>query len=156
MRGKERIEGYLREKGVRFEIHHHPLAYTAQRVAQSEHLPGRMVSKVVAAFADERMVLLAVPAPSYVDLAKATLALKAKEIRLATEDEVTVVFSDCDVGAMSPLGHLYNVPVYLDSALSEQERIVFNAGTHTDTISMTLEDYVRVANPVVADIARRS
>lgn len=66
------------------------------------------------------------------------------------------MFSDCDVGAMSPLGHLYNVPVYFDSALAEQERIVFNAGTHTDAISMTIEDHVRAANPIVADIARRS
>lgn len=152
---KERLEAYLREQRVPFEVQHHPIAYTAQAVAQSEHVPGRLVCKVVIALADGKMVMLALPAPLRVDLAKAAAALGAKEVRLAREDEFAAAFPDCEVGAMPPFGHFYNMPVYVDHALAEDDRIIFQACTHTDTISMAYADYARLANPKVVDIASR-
>lgn len=153
---KEKIEAYLRENGVAYELHHHPPAYTSQRVAQSEHIPGKFVAKVVVVFADDRMALLALPAPLHVDLKKAASVLGAKEVRLAAEDEFAGHFPDCDVGAVPPLGNLYGLPLYVDSALAQDERIVFDAGTHTDAISVTYEDFARLAKPEVADFAVRS
>lgn len=152
---KEKLEAYLREHKVAFEVQHHPVAYTAQAVAQSEHVPGKMVCKVVMAVADGKMVMLALPAPLRVDLAKTASALGAKEVRLAHEDEFAALFPDCEVGAMPPFGNLYNTPVYVDQALAEDERIVFQACTHTDTISMAYADYARLASPKVVDIASR-
>jgi len=43
----ERIEQYLKQQGVRYEVLHHARAFTAQRVAQAEHIPGKMQVKVV-------------------------------------------------------------------------------------------------------------
>lgn len=150
---KDRLEAYLRENKVPFEVHHHPLAYTAQSVAESEHVPGKMVCKVVMALADGKMVMLGLPAPYRVDLTKAAEALRAKELRLAHEDEFAATFPDCEVGAMPPFGQLYDVPVYVDSTLADDERIIFQACTHSDTIAMAYTDYTRLAKPIVADIA---
>jgi Ala-tRNA(Pro) deacylase len=153
---KEKIEAYLRENDVPYEVRHHPVAYTSQRVAQSEHIPGKFVAKVVVVFADDKMTLLALPAPLHVDLKKAAAVLGAKEVRLATEDEFAGHFPDCEVGAVPPIGSLYGLPLYVDTALAEDEKIVFDAGTHTDTITVTYEDFARVAEPEVADFAVRS
>lgn len=153
MTGKDRLEAYLRENRVPFEVRHHPLAYTAQHVAQSEHVPGRLVVKVVVAKADGRFVMLALPAPYLVNLDKAAEALGVSAPQLASEDEFRDAFPDCDVGAMPPFGNLYDLPLYVDRALTEDERIVFQACTHTDTISMSYADYARLAAPVVADFA---
>jgi Ala-tRNA(Pro) deacylase len=153
---KEKIEAYLRENSVKYEIQKHPLAYTSQRVAQSEHIPGKIVAKVVVVLADGEMALLALPAPLHVDLKKAATALGADEVRLANEDEFAGRFPDCEVGAVPPLGSLYGLPLYVDQALADDERIVFDAGTHTDTISVTYEDFARIAKPEVADFAVRS
>jgi Ala-tRNA(Pro) deacylase len=153
---KEKIEAYLRENDVPYEVRHHPVAYTSQRVAQSEHIPGKFVAKVVVVFADDKMTLLALPAPLHVDLKKAAAVLRAKEVRLATEDEFAGHFPDCEVGAVPPIGSLYGLPLYVDTALAEDEKIVFDAGTHTDTITVTYEDFARVAEPEVADFAVRS
>ncbi len=153
---KERLEAYLRDNKVPFEVHHHPLAYTAQAVAQTEHVPGKMVCKVVMAFADDHMVMLALPASYRVDLAKAAAAVGARDLRLAHEDEFATAFPDCEVGAMPPFGNLYGLPVYVDSALAEDERIIFQACTHTDTVAMAYVDYARTAKPKVADIASKS
>lgn len=152
---KEKLEACLRDNKAPFEVRHHPLAYTAQAVAQTEHVPGKMVCKVVMAFADSQMVMLALPAPYRVDLERAAAAAGAKRLRLAHEDEFAGLFPDCEVGAMPPFGHLYGLPVYVDSALAEDERIIFHACTHTDTIAMAYADYARIAQPKVADIAFR-
>ena len=150
---KEKLEAFLREHSVPFEVHHHPPAYTAQRVAQAEHVSGRLVVKVVMAFADGKMVMLALPAHRNANLAKAAEAAGAKEVRLAHEDEFAAAFPDCDVGAMPPFGNLYGIPVYVDSKLAEDETIVFNAGTHEDTIHMTFTDFRQLVEPTMADLS---
>lgn len=67
---KDRLEAYLREKQVPFEFRHHPRAVTAQEVAASEHVPGKMLAKTVMVLADGKMVMLALPAPYQVDMAR--------------------------------------------------------------------------------------
>jgi Ala-tRNA(Pro) deacylase len=152
---KDRLEGYLREKQVPFEVRHHPRAITAQEVAASEHVPGKMLAKTVMVLADGRMVMLALPAPYQVDMERASTALGADEVRLAQEEEFEGTFPDCEVGAMPPFGNLYEVPVYVEAALAEDETIVFRAGTHTDTMSVRYADFERLAEPTVAEFGAR-
>ncbi|MBI3977485.1 MAG: YbaK/EbsC family protein [Chloroflexi bacterium] len=151
---KEKLESFLRENRTPFELQHHPRAYTAQDVASSEHLPGKLMVKVVMVFADGRATMLALPASYRVDLAKAASALGAREVRLAHEEEFVALFPDCEVGAMPPFGNLYGLPVYVDKALVEDASIVFQAGTHTDTIRLKYADFERLARPTVADFAQ--
>ncbi len=153
MNCKERLEAYLRENKVPFQVVHHPLAYTAQEVAAAEHVPGKMLAKVVMVFADGKLVMLALPAPYRVDVNKAAAALGAREVRLAHEEEFAAAFPDCEVGAMPPFGNLYDVPVYADKALAEDKEIVFQAGTHTDTVTMKYADFERLVKPKAADFA---
>jgi Ala-tRNA(Pro) deacylase len=156
MNCKERLESYLRENGVPFRVEHHPSAYTAQEVAAAEHIPGKMLAKVVIAFASGKMVMLSLPASLRVSPAEAAAALGVQELRLAHEGEFAPVFPDCELGAMPPFGNLYGLPVYVDKALAEDETIVFNAGTHTDTISMKYADFERLAKPTVAELAHHA
>ncbi len=153
MRGRERLEAYLREHKVRYAVTPHQEAYTAQEVAAAEHVPGRQVAKVVMANADGRLVMLVLPAPARVDLVRLRTALKAKMVRLAGEEEFTSVFPDCDVGAMPPFGNLYNVPVYMDRSLGDAPQIVFNAGTHRETMTVAAADYQRLAGPTIIEFA---
>jgi Ala-tRNA(Pro) deacylase len=151
---KERIESYLRAHQVAYETQQHARAYTAQEVAASEHLPGRMVAKVVMVLADGQMTMLVVPADRRVDLAKVARALGVQDIWLADEREFTGIFPDCEVGAMPPFGNLYGLPVYVDRALAEDDTIVFQAGTHTETMQMKYADYDRLLQPAVIEIVR--
>ena len=156
MNCKERLEAYLRENKVPFQVVHHPLAYTAQEVAAAEHVPGKMLAKVVMVFADGKLVMLALPAPYRVDVNKAAAALGAREVRLAHEEEFAAAFPDCEVGAMPPFGNLYDVPVYADKALAEDKEIVFQAGTHTDTVTMMYADFERLVKPKAAAFAHHA
>jgi Ala-tRNA(Pro) deacylase len=102
------------------------------------------------------MVMLALPAPYQVDLERAAVALGANDARLAEEEEFENTFSDCEIGAMPPFGNLYDVPVYVDKSLAEDEVIVFRAGTHTETMSVSYADFERLVEPTVAEFARRT
>jgi Ala-tRNA(Pro) deacylase len=149
---KDRLEAYLREKQVPFDVRHHPRAITAQEVAASEHVPGKMLAKTVMVLADGKMVMLALPAPYQVDMDKAGKVLGV-EVRLAHEEEFENTFPDCEVGAMPPFGNLYEVPVYVEAALAEDETIVFRAGTHTDTMSLSYADFERLVEPTISEFA---
>jgi Ala-tRNA(Pro) deacylase len=151
---KERLEAYLRENGVPYQNQHHARAITAQEVAATEHVPGRMFAKTVMVLPDdeENMVMLVLPAPSHVNPLKASAALGVSEVHLADEERFADAFPDCEVGAMPPFGNLYDVPVYMDRALAEDETIVFRSGTHTDTMSVSYADFEKLVRPTVVDI----
>ncbi len=153
MRCKDRLEAYLRDHGVPYQTQHHARAFTAQEVAASEHIPGKMLAKVVMVLADGELRMLALPATGRVDLRRAAEALGAREVRLADERDFASTFPDCELGAMPPFGNLYGVPVYVDRTLAEDETIVVQAGTHTDTLSLRYADFARLVEPTVADFA---
>jgi Ala-tRNA(Pro) deacylase len=150
---KERLEAYLHEQHVPFTAEHHRAAYTAQDVAASEHILGRLVAKVVVVFADSKMVMLVLPASHRIDLTRVGTAIGVRNVYFASEGEMAAAFPDCEVGAMPPFGNLYHLPVYVDRSLTGDETIVVQAGTHTDTIRLTYADFARLVEPTVAEFA---
>src|SRR6266699_1122470 len=142
----------LNESKVRYEILHHPEAVTAQRIAQAEHVKGRHHAKVVMIKSGEQHVMAVLPADHQIDLEKVSKAI-GKAASLDTEQEFTLLFPDCAIGAMPPFGNLYGLPTYVDKSLSKEDYIVFEAGTHTDAIKLSYRDYEKIVKPRVADLA---
>jgi Ala-tRNA(Pro) deacylase len=97
------------------------------------------------------MAMAVITAASKVDLQRLGQVASGR-VELATEEEFGGLFPECEVGAMPPFGHLYDMPVYADEMLREDEEIAFNAGNHIDLIQMAYVDYERIAEPVVARI----
>jgi Ala-tRNA(Pro) deacylase len=154
MNCKHRLEGYLRENAIPYQTQHHARAITAQEVAATEHVPGKMFAKTVMVTADEETaIMLVLPAPYHVNPEKAAAAVGTREVHLAEEERFAETFPDCEVGAMPPFGNLYDVPVYVDKTLAEDETIVFRAGTHTDTMSVIYADFERLVEPTLAEFA---
>ena len=142
-----RITEFLDSQGISYEYRVHPPTFTAQKTAQAEHISGKTFAKAVMVVADNRMIMAVVPASHHVDLNRLRQMLAAGEVRLATEHEFMNLFPGCDLGAMPPLGNLYDRDVWVDISLRGAPSITFNAGTHTDTISMKYADFVRLVKP---------
>lgn len=155
MKCRERLEQYLQENDVPFEVMAHRQAYTMQEVAAALHVPGKQVAKVVMVKADGEMAMLAIPAPYRLDFAKLRALLSAKEVSLAKEEEFADLFADCATGAMPPFGNLYDLPVYIDRALAEEANILFRVGTHRHTMKVAYTDFARLAQPTVGEFARQ-
>jgi len=107
----------------------------------------------VMAMIDGTLTALVLPAPHRVEMPKVKTALRAKDARLAREQEFATVFTDCEVGAMPPFANLYQVPVVVDRALTEDPTIVFNAGSHRETMTVTAADFTRLVSPTVAEFS---
>jgi Ala-tRNA(Pro) deacylase len=143
-----RISEYLDSHHVSYQSCRHSPAYTAQGIAQAQHVSGKKMAKVVMVVADIRKLVMAVVPASYrVDLNKLGQLLKTEWIRLATEEEFRDVFPECELGAMPPLGNLYNLEVWIDDSLKSHPGISFNAGTHAETIQMSYSDFDRLVQP---------
>ena len=154
MQCRERLEVYLREHQVPFQLQHHAQAFSAQKIAESEHIPGKMVTKTVIVLADNNMIALVLPATYRADLNKIQATLGAREIRLAHEEEFAATFPDCEVGTMPPFGNLYGIPVYVEKRLADEETMVFPVGTYTDTMSLKYADFERLVHPKVMTFAQ--
>ena len=149
------VQEFLRRANVPYTVFPHARAYTAHEEAAVTHVPGRDWAKAVDCFVDGEPLQAAVPADLEVDLDRLAVVAGATSIRLADEDELRWLYPDCERGAMPPLGPLYRQTVYVDEALAAEERIVFNAGTHGDAVSMRYDDFAAIAHPIVGRFARR-
>jgi len=155
MTSRKRLEKLFREEEVKFSVSKHAEAYSAQRVAGLLHIPGERLAKVVMVKADEELVMLVLPAPYKLDLAKVRKVLKTTNVHLAREEEFTNLFTDCEVGAMPPFGNLYDLPLYVDSTLTTQPEIAFPAGSHREIMQIAYADFERIARPTVADFSAK-
>jgi len=144
------VAKFLKEQKVKFELRHHPERYTAQEVAAAEHISGEEVAKVVIVKTKDGFIMCVLPATYVLDMKQVKKALGAKKPRLATEEELAELFPDCDVGAMPPFGAEYDLPLYVEEHLAADEKILIPAGTHSDSVLLSWEDYERIAQPTVA------
>jgi len=89
------------------------------------------------------------------DSAKIKKALGAKRTRFATPEELHDL-TGLVSGAVPPFGEpILSLPLYLDASILANDRIAFNAGSLTDSIIMSVDDYRRVASiEQVIDVAR--
>jgi len=146
----KRLQSYLDANKIPYELVNHSKAYTAHDVARSLEVPGNLVAKVVVVKADGYFVMTVLPSTWRVDLKRLREVLDVREVRLATEGEILNIFPDCQVGAMPPFGNLYGVEVYVDQLLTEDESIVFEAGTYVGAMKLRYKDLATLVRPKVA------
>ena len=148
----QKLKRFLDENDVKYVSISHSQAFTAQEVAASAHVPGKELAKVVMVKLDGELAMAVLPAPSQVNLEALRRVAGADEAELAGEEEFEELFPDCEVGAMPPFGNLWDVEVYADEDLREDEEIAFDAGSHTELVRLSYADFERLVEPTVADI----
>jgi Ala-tRNA(Pro) deacylase len=147
-----RLREFLDENGVTYEEIRHRAAFTAQEVAASTHVPGKDMAKTVVVKLDGRLAMAVVPADERVDVIRLKDAAHAANVTIALEQDFLAAFPECELGAMPPFGNLYGVPVYVDTHLAEDDRIAFNAGSHTEVMRLAYKDFERLVHPKVAPL----
>nr|MBP9592698.1 YbaK/EbsC family protein [Steroidobacteraceae bacterium] len=132
-----------------YQTIHHPTSYSAQQTAAVAHVPGRELAKAVIVHIDGALAMVVQNASGMVPLGRVKAAAGARDVHLANEQEFRDWFPDCDLGAMPPFGNLYGMEVFVTEALTHDDEIAFNAGTHTELIRLRYADFARLAHPIV-------
>jgi Ala-tRNA(Pro) deacylase len=147
---------------LRLFLQAHRAAYThsvhlspaAGEAASAEQPPVRDVAKIVVIHSEQGYAMLVIQAHRQVDFQEVRHELALQQLRMVTEFELGMLFPDCELAAMPPVGALYDLPVYLDAALAHEHLIAFHAGTHRDFVHMLTAEYLRLVHPVVAHLTR--
>ena len=103
-----RLKGFLDENQIPYSALTHAAVYTAQGAAATMQISGKELAKTVVLWAGEEMILAVLPAPNHVRLDKLGAEL-GKSVRLATEQEFSSLFPDCELGAMPVITKNRNV-----------------------------------------------
>lgn len=151
----KKLKDFLDSYEVKYVTVSHSPAYTAHEVAESAHVPEHEMAKTVVVNIKGELALAVLPASYHIDFHRLMESLRTSDMYLATESEFKERFPDCELGAMPPFGNLYGMKTYVSQSLAEQKQITFNAGDHSQAITMEYADYERLVIPVVTSFSDR-
>ena len=141
----ERIREWLQAEGVEFREVHHAAARTSEESAAARGEALRVGGKALLLKVDDVFRLFVMSADLKLDSAAVKAYFGAKKTRFATPEEL-MEMTGLVPGSVPPFGTpILPFPLYVDPSVFENERIAFNAGSLTDSIIMSVEDYRRLA-----------
>ena len=145
----QKLKEFLDGNNVEYVTISHSPAYTAQRIAELTHIPGKELAKTVIVKLDGSFAMAVLPASHKVDLDYLKRGVNADNVEVASENEFKDLFPDCEVGAMPPFGNLYDMEVFVAEKLTDDEEIAFNSGTHTELVKLSYKDFEKLVEPKV-------
>lgn len=101
---------------------------------------------------NKRFVMLVIPGDKVFNEKVAKNVLNTKDIRFAFEDEVSTITDGVKIGGIPPFGNLFNLEVFLDTSVLNNETIIFNAGDRKVSIAVKTSDYVKIVEPTIVSI----
>lgn len=152
----QRLKQYLEDHHVKFVTIRHSPAFTAQEIAASAHVPGKELAKTVMVKLDGQMAMAVLAAPDKLSADRLRQATGAHEVQLASEDDFAAMFPNCEVGAMPPFGNLWELAVFVDERLREDDQIAFNAGSHTELVQLSFADFERLVKPTISRLSTQN
>jgi Ala-tRNA(Pro) deacylase len=134
------LKQYLSDNHIEYDTLAHPYTLSSTKTAQASHIPGSHIAKAVLLKKEDDYILAVLPASRHIrfDDVEAILDL---DVRLATEEEIKSLFSDCELGAIPPIGKAYGLDVLMDDSLAGREDVYFEAGDHTTLIHVDAEQF---------------
>jgi Ala-tRNA(Pro) deacylase len=142
----QRVTDLLGTKSVPYDVLRHAPVYTSEEAATIRGTPLASGAKALICKADDRFLMIVLPADRKLASKLVRKAAGAKSLRFASRDEVEQLTSLAP-GSIPPFGSLFNLPTWCDERLSQQPRINFNAGDHSISISMAYADYFIAEQP---------
>ncbi|MBD1389870.1 hypothetical protein IC617_10560 [Neiella sp. HB171785] len=140
----------------------HSAASTCEQSAKERQLPMTLGGKSLLfrsrytanSFHQGDFAMIVVPADQQVDSQKVRRFLGCQKLRFASNDELMAI-AGVEKGALPPFGGgLIDVPMYLDERLQQNQQIAFNCGVTTESVVMTMSDYLSLITPIWGQFCR--
>jgi Ala-tRNA(Pro) deacylase len=97
--------------------------------------------------ADGIMKMVVLPANDKVNFNRLKEYFGANTVELASEEDFSSLFPECEEGAMPPFGNLYGIEVCVSEDLTRDDLIAFNACTHYELLEMSYKDFEDLVHP---------
>lgn len=148
-----RLVALLEAEGVEFRSSsHEPVTTSAEAAAVRGSDLGSGAKAMLVKGRDGSFTLVVLAADRRVDWKALNPLVGGKGARFATDEELAAV-TGLTKGAVPPVGALFGVPTIYDRSLLDTETVNFNAGSRSDSISMSREDLIRVGGGSLASFS---
>ena len=143
----KKLQLYLAEHGVEYDVLTHSPTPSASRTAESSHISGNRIAKGVVLKDEAGYLLALLPASHHIGLDEINSIL-GRSLKLATEEETSRLFSDCEVGAVPAIGAAYGLDVVMEESLARQPDIYFEGGDHTSLVHLSGEQFGKLSDTI--------
>ncbi len=137
------LQRYLDDNHVSYDVVTHRTTGCSTMSAQSSHISGNSLAKGVVLKSDGAYVLAVLPATRQVELARLQ-DLVGGPVTLATENEASQLFPDCQQGAVPALAVAYGIPAVVDGQLDDCDEIYFEGGDHRSLVHISGDQFGRL------------
>jgi len=141
------LQQFLTAQGVPYEVQEHRRTGCSARTADASHVPVECLAKGVVIKHRDGYILTIVPASRQVRLDEVGRWLE-QPVALASEDEASTLFPDCEPGAVPPIPAAYGLTAVVDASLEGQEHIYFEGGDHRALVHVTGAQFGRLMEKV--------
>ncbi len=140
---------FLDSHEIRFRKLDHEATKTSEESARVRGEPLEIGGKALLLKVQHDFRLFVFSAAWKLDSAAVRARFQARKLRFATPQELADK-TGLVPGSVPPFGEpILPFPLYVDTSITKNERIAFNAGSLTTSIIMEVADYLRVAQPEV-------
>jgi Ala-tRNA(Pro) deacylase len=141
-----RVQDYIAEHDVPWEPVRHQQSGSSRQAAKLAQVRPDRLAKAVLLEDRDGYVLAVIGADHRLDVSELSSALQ-RELWLASEPEVSKLFSDCAPGAVPPVGPAYGIPTVWDASLADKPDVYFEGGDHRTLVHMSGVDFSDLMRP---------
>jgi Ala-tRNA(Pro) deacylase len=141
-----RLQHYFDALEADYELIEHSPTRSASQNAALCHIPPGKLAKAVLLDTPDDYLLAVLPSDRRIGLSDLRGELGQKP-RLAHEGELALIFDDCAIGAVPPLGFGYGIATIVDASLEKQPDIYFEGGDHVSLVHMDQVEFARLTRP---------
>jgi Ala-tRNA(Pro) deacylase len=133
-----KLEDYLRQREIEYRVVSHPHSEYSMETAEKAHVSGDALAKGVLVRDDDGYLLVVLPADFHIEL-ESLHRLLGQQVSMVDEPALGEVFSDCELGAVPPVGMAYGIKTIWDpeSSLGKLDEVFFEAGDHQTLVHMS-------------------
>lgn len=145
------LEKLLKQNKVKYQTVEHRKVFTAFDSAETQDIKLSEVAKAVLLKGKKNLYLAVLPAGNNCDF-KALGKLAGDKLSIAKEKDINTKLKS-KIGLIPPFGSLFKLPMFIDKKLLKNKKINLPAGSYTESVIMTVKDYLKLEQPVTGNFA---
>jgi Ala-tRNA(Pro) deacylase len=136
-----RLDSYLAEQNISFQVIEHDHSASSIGSAIMAKIPLNQIAKaVILKDHEDRKLMAVLPAKNKISLSAINDELMGS-YQLLKEKEVYRMFSDCENGAIPPVGNAFNMHMICDELLDELDYVYIEAGDHRKLLRINHDNF---------------
>jgi len=140
-----RLDSYLTTHNIPYQVIEHDHSASSVGSAIMASIPLNQIAKaVILKDHEDRKLMAVLPAKNKISLSAINDSLMGS-YKLLKEQEVYQMFSDCEHGAIPPVGDAFNMHTICDEMLDQLDYVYIEAGDHRQLLRISQKDYETIA-----------